>query len=93
MTEQEYLEYIKQENENHRETLRQDYLQYTENVKQALIDLQNSSLEQTLRANFISAALNGMLASGDWADFTIDMICDVAIEHADTLLEKMCKSA
>lgn len=39
MTEEEYLEHVRLENQKYREALKQDHLVYIENVKQSLIDI------------------------------------------------------
>ena len=87
MTEEEYVEHIRAENEKHRETLRQDYLAYIENVKQALIDIQTQQTFDTLRVNFATAALNGILAGHEVVN--IDYNCELAWQYADKMIETM----
>lgn len=88
MSEEEYLEHIRAENEKHRESIRQDHLVYIENLKQALIDIQAQQNIDTLRANFATAALNGMLARQ--IDFNFDNnYCESAWQYADKMIETM----
>ena len=59
-----YLEHQKQQNEAHRELLRRDYLEYTENVKAAMIEIQQNATAGQERITFAASALNGLLAGG-----------------------------
>lgn len=93
MTEEEYLEKIKLENQQHRELMRQDYLNYIESVKNAMLEIQNTANEASLRASFVSAALNALLAANNRYLDNPEIACETAIVFADELLKQFQRSA